>query len=184
MEDRARAVVTRSDTAGRESLQVRPESSREWLRGARRTPISIRIDAARMSERRRKAQPQRKRPYRYRAQHENANEYPNHCAIQPPIAGLSAAPRPCTVMTAPWPTLTRPVPLRSGRQARDSDALQPRADAVEHLHRKDAPGGDQVGGDKAADRQGDEGDQEDEPIALFLGHRMATIEATIITPAR
>ena len=34
------------------------------------------------------------------------------CAIHPPIAGLREAPIPCRVITAPWPTLTLPVPFK------------------------------------------------------------------------
>src|SRR6266481_8188649 len=37
--------------------------------------------------------------------------------IHPPIAGLSDAPRPCTVMTAPCPTFSRFVPLRIDRKS-------------------------------------------------------------------
>src|SRR6185437_8763066 len=38
--------------------------------------------------------------------------YPISCAIQPPINGLSDAPTPWTVITAPCPTLIRPLPWR------------------------------------------------------------------------
>jgi hypothetical protein len=55
-------------------------------------------------------------------------------------------------------------------QARHGHALQPRAHAVQNLNRKDAPPGDHPRRDQAADRQGYESDEQDQPVALPLGH--------------
>jgi hypothetical protein len=57
------------------------------------------------------------------------------------------------IITAPRPTWARPVPSRI--RATRPGALQARADAVKHLDGIDAPGGDPMRGDDAADRQRD-----------------------------